>query len=607
MTEHGGWYETHAAEAAARYESVAAEQINDWLLDLLPRRPACVLDVGAGSGRDTAWLASLGHEIIAVDPSPAMRAQARRRHPDLAVRYLPDRLPDLTRTLRTGLSFDFVLVNAVWMHVAPSDRPRAFRKLVTLLKPGGVIAFTLRCPVDTTRGMYPVSGTEIEELARKHGAFVERRSNGTDYLGRTPIRWEQVAVRAPDDGTGALPLIRHIVLNDDKSSTYKLALLRVLCRIADGAAGWAVDGSGDEEDRVTLPLGLVALYWIRLFKPLLGKDRELPQSPGNRGLDRLGFVRPGGFPHLLDVPDIDLRVGTRIAEDRRLALHHALRDARNTIVEMPARHLTHPGGSPIFPVEPRPAGQAPTGGRLDAPYLRSFGGFSVPRHLWRAFQRYNVWIEPALVAEWARLMHRYAATQGKELDEAEVSRGMAWTEPGRVARLPRERAVKLIEQGSLRCVWSDRRLDRANLDIDHCFPWSTWPCSDLWNLVPASRNVNQHEKRDRLPTDLVLRRAKDRIIDWWDIGYVRTGDRLLTEQFTLEASATLPTLELPAGSLRDLLAEARIHRVLEDVFAAISLQRIRLSNDQQIPEWQGPSDWRRPPASRPVRSVPIGR
>ena len=280
MTERGGWYETHAAEAAARYESVAAEQINAWLLDLLPKRRAVVLDVGAGSGRDTAWLTSLGHEVVATDPSAAMRAQARRWHPQLGVQYLPDRLPELTKTFRTGISFDFILVNAVWMHVAPADRKRAFRKLVTLLKPGGVIAFTLRDPIDAYRDMYPVSGAEIEELARQHGAFVERRSEGADFLGRTPINWEQVAVRVPDDGTGALPLLRHIILNDDKSSTYKLALLRVLCRIADGAAGWAVDESGGDRERVDLPLGLVALYWIRLFKPLLAEGRNLPQMPG---------------------------------------------------------------------------------------------------------------------------------------------------------------------------------------------------------------------------------------------------------------------------------------------------------------------------------------
>ena len=592
MTERGGWYETHAAEAAARYESVAAEQINAWLLDLLPKRRAVVLDVGAGSGRDTAWLTSFGHEVIATDPSAAMRAQARRWHPELGVQYLPDRLPELTKTFRTGISFDFILVNAVWMHVAPSDRKRAFRKLVTLLKPGGVIAFTLREPVDAARDMYPVSGAEIEALARQHGAFVERSSDGADFLGRTPIRWEQIAVRVPDDGTGALPLLRHIILNDDKSSTYKLALLRVLCRIADSAAGWATDGPGDETDHVTLPFGLVALYWIRLFKPLL--NEELPQMPGNFGLEGLGFVQPEGLPRLMNVPDVDLRIGMRIAEDRRRGLHRALRDARNTIASMPARFLTHHDGSPIFPVERRRLGIAPVDGRLDAPYLWSFGGFHVPRHLWRAFQRYNVWIEPALIAEWMRLIQRYAKRQGRTIDDAVVAQSMDWSEPGHAVDVSRERAVQLLDQGLLHCVWTGNKLHRANLDIDHCFPWSAWPCGDLWNLLPASRAVNQRQKRDKLPADLALRRSKDLIIEWWERGYVRTKNRLLTEQFALEASATLPALGLPKGNLEDLVADARLHLLLEDVFSAVSLQRLRLSNDQQIPEWQGPTDSRRP-------------
>ena len=594
MTERGGWYETHAAEAAARYESVAAEQINAWLLDLLPKRRAVVLDVGAGSGRDSAWLTSLGHEVIATDPSAAMRAQARRWHPELGVQYLADRLPELTKTFRTGISFDFILVNAVWMHIAPADRKRAFRKLVTLLKPGGVLAFTLREPIVSGRDMHPVSGAEIEELARQHGAFVERRSDGADLLGRTPLRWEQVAVRVPDDGTGALPLLRHIILNDDKSSTYKLALLRVLCRIADGTAGWSVDESGDNSDRVDLPLGLVALYWIRLFKPLLVAGQNLPQMRRNVGLEGLGFVQEGGFPCLLDMPDIELRAGMQIADSRRSALHRALRDARNTIVNMPAKHLTLHDGSQVFPVKSRPSGPATGGGRLDAPYLWSFGSFSVPRHLWRAFQRYNVWIEPALVAEWIRMMSDYAKKQGKQLDEAAVTQGMAWSEPGRAVDVSRGRAVQLLDQGSLHCVWSGNPLTKATLDVDHCFPWSAWPCGDLWNLLPASRNVNQRQKRDKLPADLTLRRAKDRIIDWWDAGYVRTDDRLLTEQFTLEASATLPTLDLKTSNLEDLLAGATLNHLLEDVFSAVSLQRLRLSNDQQIPEWEGPAGWHHP-------------
>jgi protein-L-isoaspartate O-methyltransferase len=41
----------------------------------LPAPPARVLDVGAGSGRDAAWLTSLGLEVVAVEPSVALRVR----------------------------------------------------------------------------------------------------------------------------------------------------------------------------------------------------------------------------------------------------------------------------------------------------------------------------------------------------------------------------------------------------------------------------------------------------------------------------------------------------------------------------------------------------
>jgi hypothetical protein len=84
-----------------------------------------------------------------------------------------------------------------------------------------------------------------------------------------------------------LPLLRHVILNDDKSSTYKLGLLRTVCRIADGSAGLARDYN---DTHVAIPLGLVALTWIRLYKPLLAGG--FPQNPSNQGYDRLGFVKP---------------------------------------------------------------------------------------------------------------------------------------------------------------------------------------------------------------------------------------------------------------------------------------------------------------------------
>jgi SAM-dependent methyltransferase len=57
-----------------------------------------------------------------------------------------DRLPGLEKVHRLGVTFDFILVNAVWMHVPPAARQRAFRKLITLLKPGGRLAISFRQP-----------------------------------------------------------------------------------------------------------------------------------------------------------------------------------------------------------------------------------------------------------------------------------------------------------------------------------------------------------------------------------------------------------------------------------------------------------------------------
>jgi protein-L-isoaspartate O-methyltransferase len=57
------WYDAHAAAAAARYEGHDAASLNSWLADLLPKPPAVVMDVGAGSGRDAAWLVSLNYDV----------------------------------------------------------------------------------------------------------------------------------------------------------------------------------------------------------------------------------------------------------------------------------------------------------------------------------------------------------------------------------------------------------------------------------------------------------------------------------------------------------------------------------------------------------------
>ena len=292
--------------------------------------------------------------------------------------------------------------------------------------------------------MHPASPDEVDRLGREHGAVVVRQEGTPDRMGRAAVSWTGMALRLPDDSTGALPLLRHLILNGQKSSTYKLGLLRALCRAADGQAGMAMGGAG--EDSVALPLGVVALNWLRLYLPLVGAG--LPQMPGNAGPDGLGFAGLG-FRALLGglVPRLDLRIGARFAGPAAQAVRAALQEAADLIARMPATHMTYPNGAAVLPTARRLAPRAGGEVLLDARFLAGFGTLTVPRDLWRALGRFAARVEPALVAEWIRLMRRDAAGQGRVLDEGVLAMATTWSDPSRDVAVPRERALALLGAG----------------------------------------------------------------------------------------------------------------------------------------------------------------
>lgn len=182
-----------------------------------------------------------------------MRSEGQRLHTEPRVRWVNDQLPELNTVGLLGVTFDLVMLTAVWQHVSPTQRERACRKFACLVKSGNLLALSLRSgPSPPDSRMYPVSLDEAERLARNHGFSVEKVHHATDQQGRPDVSWICVALRLPDDGTGALPLLRHVILNDPKSGTHKLGLLRAPCRAADGSAGVVEETEGDT---VKVPLG----------------------------------------------------------------------------------------------------------------------------------------------------------------------------------------------------------------------------------------------------------------------------------------------------------------------------------------------------------------
>lgn len=558
-------YNRGFAEFSAAFEAFGFTEIHAGALPFLPAKPGLLLDVGAGSGRDAAWFAAAGWDVVGVEPAAFMRADARARHTSPRIRWIDDSLPALAAVHRLGLVFDMVWLSGVWMHVPPPDRARAMRKLSTLIRPGGRLVITLRHgPAPDERAMWPVSAHEVERLGLELGLALRVATERADDLQRRPgVTWQTVILDLPDDGAGALPLLRSVIIRQEKSATYKLALLRCIARIADASPNVARDAG----DAVELPLGLIALYWLRMFKPLL--DRGMPQRSGAG----LGFVK-GAYRALGHVAASDFRPGISLSGDDGLNLARALADAARLIADMPARHLTYANDAPVFETSYGSMPRAAAGFAATQEVLWQFGTTRVPLHVWHALRRMAAWIEPMLVAEWARLIQAYAERLpgAPILREGEIHTALRWIEPDRDTGFVRKLAQRRIEAGqTIRCVWTGRVLAPGGIDIDHCLPWSAWPCGDLWNLLPASPALNRHHKRERIVSAQTLESARPAITAWWRDAYLDNGDAIRL-RFNEEAATSLPVLQ---GAVPGF----------DELFLALDFKRLQIWQETQAAEW----------------------
>lgn len=158
-----------------------------------------VADVGCGTGRHAVWLADGGAQVDAYDASPGMMAKARQKLAKHGVRLhkhvLPAPLPVADET------YDVVLFALVADHLA--DLEGTFRDLRRVLKPGGMLIFTVLHPAMnllgvTARFWDPESGDEVRVAAFEH--------TYADYLMavlKTGLVIEEIVERRVDQALAA--------------------------------------------------------------------------------------------------------------------------------------------------------------------------------------------------------------------------------------------------------------------------------------------------------------------------------------------------------------------------------------------------------------------
>ncbi len=188
---------------AASFGSVAGEYAEyrptypvDAVNWLAGAKPARVLELGAGTGKLTAVLCSLGHDVLATDPDPEMLAQVRRAAPQARVAIA--RAEDIP--VSDG-SVDLVVAAQAWHWF---DVKRAAPEIARVLKPGGAVGLVwnvgdVRVPwvkrvfamVDTVsddHGDDPFGDTQelvlLEERKVKHWQTF-RRDTLTGYVRST--------------------------------------------------------------------------------------------------------------------------------------------------------------------------------------------------------------------------------------------------------------------------------------------------------------------------------------------------------------------------------------------------------------------------------------
>ncbi|MCD6211861.1 MAG: methyltransferase domain-containing protein, partial [Sulfurovum sp.] len=134
------YYENNAKYLTQRYESAKVDNIHSLLLNTFPAK-SYLLEIGCGSGRDAGFMHRNGYDVLAIDGSREMIAEAKRCHPELEGSLEVMKIPNELHF--ESSSFDGVYCIATLMHLDKSAIDQTIEKVAMILKAGSKFLFSV--------------------------------------------------------------------------------------------------------------------------------------------------------------------------------------------------------------------------------------------------------------------------------------------------------------------------------------------------------------------------------------------------------------------------------------------------------------------------------
>ncbi|MBP2548269.1 SAM-dependent methyltransferase [Neorhizobium galegae] len=155
---------------------------------------ACVLELGCGSGRDSAVLLSHGFAVTPTDGTPEMAAEAERRL-GVPVSVLP------FAEIAAVSAYEAVWANACLLHVPRKDLPGILQAIAHALRPDGL--FYASYKAGEAEGFddlgryynYPDRQWLMAAYGKAWSSIAIEEVSGSGY-DRKPTRWLHVTARS---------------------------------------------------------------------------------------------------------------------------------------------------------------------------------------------------------------------------------------------------------------------------------------------------------------------------------------------------------------------------------------------------------------------------